>query len=462
MIRRIGRFLSGLTTLLLSFFLAVIIWITANQAEDPTIIKPIQIPVSLTIPSDTALIEPSNRSFNVTITVEGRASLLDEIDQTDFTTSVDLSQIPLGESQTVPVVVQPINNGVTITSQTPARLDVYLEQLITREIEVDVEIRGQVARGHSQGPTTVNPQQISVTGVASVVNALDRASVTVFLNNNRETLIESRPPIFYDRQGQVASVRSLSLSSRDVEVTIPVTEAADFAEKIITIDLVGQPAEGYRVLSLNVEPSAVLVQGRPTQLNNLSQVTTEPIDITGLTESFVTPASLALPDGVELDELTEITVTVEIAPFQGTLTLNREVEVLGLDETLTAELSDNTVRVVLFGPSPVLDSLSESEVVVSLDLFGLDVGEHPGLEPTVSFPDRGLELRSIDPLVITAVISETEESELNTPRGTTTPNGKLPTNTQETRQGQMKPAYLPETAVWQPDSRQRVPFTLPH
>jgi YbbR domain-containing protein len=78
---------------------------------------------------------------------------------------------------------------------------------------------------------------------------------------------------------------------------------------------------------------------------------------------------------------------------------------LGINEDLEATIEPDTLRVVLFGPSPVLDTLTEQEVRVSLDLFGLEPGEYM-LEPDVDVPDRGLELRSIQPSTIEVIISE--------------------------------------------------------
>lgn len=407
LIRSFFSLLSGIATFLLSLVLAIIIWVTATQAQDPTINKTIQVPLSISVPSDAALISPASATQNVTLGVEGRASIVEGLTSRDFTTSIDLSEVVYGEETVVPVTVQQLNPNVDITSRDPRELNIHLEALVTREIAIDVDIRGEVARGHSMGEMTLDPATISVTGIESVVESLDFVLVTMFLNNDRETVTDTRPFIIYDQQGQVASVRNLQLNSRDVEVTIPISEAADFAEKLISVDLEGSPASGYRLLRVDVEPSAVLVQGSPSRLDLLTQVRTEPVDITGLTESFVTAVSLDLPDGVVLDEVPEIIVTVEIEPFQSAQTFRRFIEVQGLEEGLEAELSRDSVAVVLFGPTPVLQSLVEDEIVVSLDLFELGVGTHTGLVPTVTFPDRGIELRSFDPALISAVITET-------------------------------------------------------
>ncbi|MFQ5420973.1 MAG: YbbR-like domain-containing protein, partial [Anaerolineae bacterium] len=173
---------------------------------------------------------------------------------------------------------------------------------------------------------------------------------------------------------------------------------------IITADLVGEPAPGYRILSVVVQPPSVLVQGTPSRVNNLTSLNTEQIDITGLTESIRQQVALALPDGVELDESVEIFVDIEIEPFRSTSSVQRPLELQGLGDDLAATVDPTEVRVILFGPLPVLDALQDNEVRVTVDLFGLDVGTHT-LEPSVTLPDRGIELRSVQPAQVTVAIT---------------------------------------------------------
>lgn len=409
MIRFLRNILSSLATLILSLVLAIIIWITATQANDPTIFKSLQIPIEfIGQPSNTTLVRPSGPAQNVTLTIQGRASVVNEVTRDNFTALVDLSDAPLGEEAPVAVQVQGNKSQINISSQSPEQLVVHLEPLVSRNIPVRTEFRGDVARGYSRGQESVDPEEIVVVGTAAEVNALEFALVTITLSDDdRQTKVVEVQPIFYDAQGQVAGVRNLELSTRDVEVTVPINEAADFAEKIITVDLEGQPAPGYRILSVNVEPPTALVQGRPTQLNQLPQIKTETIDITGLTESFVGSVSLELPEGVEVADFTEITATIEIEPFYSARTYTKMVEPIGLSDDLEAEIDPESVRIVLFGPSPVLDVLTEDDIDVTVDLFEMEAGEASSLEPTVTFPDRGIELRSIQPMVVTISVTET-------------------------------------------------------
>ncbi|MCA9972326.1 MAG: hypothetical protein KC425_19020 [Anaerolineales bacterium] len=404
----IRALISNLATLLLSLILALIIWFNALQVEDPVRSQFVQVPIEFVgQPESSILVSPTTTRQSVQLVYEGPASVLEALGAADFNAIVDLTQVPFGEDVFVPVQVQANSSDVTIQTQSIEQITVHLEQLVTRDIPVQLDIRGSVALGYVQGEPLVDPEFITVAGTASQVEPLDVARATVVLLNEREIVRRTPQPIFYNLQGRVASVSGLELSTEQVEVTIPVNESDGFAEKFINVDLVGDAAPGYRVVDVEVDPPSVLVQGRPTQLSALTAVRTEPIDITGLTETFQPQVALELPDGITLAEVEQIVVTVTIEPFRTTSIFSRTPQVLGLEEDMEIELSTETVRVVLFGPLPVLNALLEDEVTVVLDAFGLDEGVY-NLEPDVDFPQqRGIELRSVQPAQVTVRLTRT-------------------------------------------------------
>lgn len=397
--------LSNLATLTLAFVLALIIWLTATQTQDPMRTQFVQLPVDfIGQPEDAIRVEPERQT--VQIRVEGPESVLRQLSPTDFTATVDLSEAPFGETVTVPIDVNANISGVTLSTPAPDEVEVLLEQQVTQRIPVELDIRGSVARGHTQGEALIEPEAIVASGPASRLEQIEFALVTVFLNNARETTVTDQRPIFYDQQGRVASTNGINLSTEDVEVTIPVEESAGFAEKLITVNWIGEPAPGYRLLSVNVDPPSVLVKGLPARVNALTRLQTEPIDITGLTQSFTQQATLDLPAGISLDQDQEIFVEIEVEPILTTDIVERQVELLGLGEEIEASVEPEQVRVVLFGPLPVLDTMLDEDVRVTVDLFNLDSGTY-NVEPNVVLPDRGLELRSIQPSVVTVVLTRT-------------------------------------------------------
>jgi len=399
--------LTNIATFLLALFLAFAIWSSATEAQDPVRTRFIEVPLQYVgLPTDTVMVDADPRQM-VQIRLEGPDSILQELEPEQFTATADLSQVPPGEPASVDIVVTAANPSATISFITPEQIDVQLEQQVVLDVPVELDLRGSVARGHEQGEPLMEPPAIRVAGPESRVSELQFAQVTVFLNSTAETLVESAQPVFYDRAGRVASVTGLVLSRDEVTVTVPVEESAGFADKLITVEWTGEPAPGYRLLSVTADPPSVLVEGRPAQVNQLTSIKTEPIDITGLVESFQQSAVLALPSGIAVDPEQTVTVNIEIEPILTTSTFNRVPQPRGLRSVYEATFEPPQVRVVLFGPLPALDALAESDVLVTVDLFGLTPGVY-SVEPDVDIPDRDVEIRSIQPTTITVTISEIE------------------------------------------------------
>jgi YbbR domain-containing protein len=414
----IGRIISGVgnlvrillangATLLLALLLAVIIWATAVRATDPitTSLLPIDVQI-INVRPDAALVSQSINT--IFIAFEGPESTVNELTSADFTAIIDLADVPLGQHE-LPIGVRYDENLlIQITSQRPETAVIRLErveEVITREIPVVVDVVGNVARGHRRDSPLIEPETIQITGPQSRVNQLAEARIIISLDNARQTVEITRRPLFYDIQGLVVGVGSLTLSADFVNVTIPIRELAGFAEKPIAAEWTGLPAEGYRLLNVTVQPNSVLVTGPPVLLESLRALRTEPVDISGLTQSFSQQVPLVLPEGVLLDEIQPVIVFVEIEPILTSAVLNIAPEVRGLRRELTYTIDPPEVRVFLFGPLPVLDSLDERDVRVTLDLLNLEPGRY-NLEPIVDVFANEVEVRSFQPTTLVVTITE--------------------------------------------------------
>jgi YbbR domain-containing protein len=401
MMQTILSYLSKMTSVILALILAVIIWATAVRANDPEETSTLEVPIEVVgTPPDAELV---NRPPDVVrLTIQGPGSSLENVSPDDYRALIDLSDVPYGDT-TVQIQLQGDVELVEVVSWFPEDALIEMEQIVTREIPIAFQVRGEVARGHRIGDERVEPESVQITGPAPRVDQIAEGRVIVFVDDAREDITEQRRPTYYDTQGNVASVVGLTVEPSEVEAIIPVEELAGFAEKPITVDWIGEPAPGYRLLDVSVDPSSVQVTGLPTTLDAL-RVQTEPVDISGLTETEIRQVTLDLPDGVQLVDIQPVIVSVEIEPILSSSVVQRPIEVRALGEGLEATLDPEEIRVFLFGPLPVLDTLAEDDVRVTVDLLNLITGTHV-LEPFVSVSAEDVEVRSTQPSRVTVVIS---------------------------------------------------------
>jgi YbbR domain-containing protein len=157
------------------------------------------------------------------------------------------------------------------------------------------------------------------------------------------------------------------LFERQTVKTVPVAPSVE-----------GQPAPGYFIERLQIEPTEVEVVGPESALRSLHQAATEPVEIGGATTSVREVVNIGLPDSsARLRSPRTARVTVSIAPVRSERTLtNVPVRMKNLRSPLSARATPSNVSVTVRGPDDVLRGLSTDDVVAEVDLSGLGPGRY--------------------------------------------------------------------------------------
>ena len=77
--------------------------------------------------------------------------------------------------------------------------------------------------------------------------------------------------------------------------------------------VVGEPAAGFALANIRLEPSQITISGPASTLENLEQLTTEPISVEGLRERYSQSLQILIDDPfVRLLDVTSVEVTLEV------------------------------------------------------------------------------------------------------------------------------------------------------
>ena len=111
-----------------------------------------------------------------------------------------------------------------------------------------------------------------------------------------------------------------------------------------------------------------------------------------------------------------VQVQVAISPIQTSVTLpNIPIKLIGLSDALAAQISPQTVDVIISGPLPVLEVLTPQDITVTVDVTGLDIGTHQ-LTPKLETLVENVSAESILPGTVEVILSSPP-----TPTPTVTP-----------------------------------------
>ena len=398
------RFVEELNTLALSFLLGLIVWFIAINQENPIVQETYseRLPVTVRgLPEDLMPIQDLSRE-TVQLVLQAPRESWDNLEASDFTAYIDLSGLDPGIHD-VDVDVDVVDPRVTVVSVQRPALRVQLDQVITKDVAVRVDIVDTTAFGYDWQPPLVDPMTVTVTGPETQVSQVTTARLEVSMGNAKSQVERNQTVTLLNAEGQV--VPRVTAAPSLVHVVVPVEQWPGRKEVAVRVNLVGQPSAGYRLSSVRVNPSTVVLLGNADVLTQVPGfVETEPVPLADATGEIQRRVQLTVPQGVTVLEGTAVDVTVAITPIEGGTTVQQRPVIQGLGPGLDATVALETVDVILSGPLPSLEALGPDDVFVLVDLTGLLPGNHI-VTPRVVVP-TGIQAAGVIPETIEVVITE--------------------------------------------------------
>jgi YbbR domain-containing protein len=139
----------------------------------------------------------------------------------------------------------------------------------------------------------------------------------------------------------------------------------------------GEPAPGYIVDEMQVQPKSVEVVGPESALRRVTEAITEPVWVGNATASVKSTVAVAVAEsGVRLKTPRLAQVQVQVVPAPAERQLNVPVRMRGLMPGLNAVITPPLVRVRVRGTTAALNRLRDSAVVAFVDLDGIAEGDY--------------------------------------------------------------------------------------
>lgn len=407
-------------TFLWALALAVAVWISSVTSADPDQTRTLESPVRVEI-----IGQPSNLVFNEAIPGEVEVTLrapesvwkLIETDPGIVRAILDVSGLSSGE-HTLELQIQVNARPVQIVSVSPKSFSFTLEPLITKTLDVDMSITGEAAIGYQVGESSLEPGSVVVSGAESKVKEVMRARIAVNMNGIRENFDQMLKVEALDERGQ--PVTGVSISPETVHVILPVSQQGGYRDVAVKVTTLGRVASGYRLTDISVYPPVVTIYSTdPELVNSLPGVLdTQPLDLQNAQNDITMRLKLSLPAGISVIGEQTVLVQAGVSPIESSVTLSGEpIEIVGLDDSLTVQISPATVDIILSGPLPVLDTLTRQSVRVTVDLTGLGAGTYQ-LSPVVEVLVANIVAESILPNTVEVLLTLLESG---TPTPTPTP-----------------------------------------
>lgn len=392
----------------IAFVAAVVLWLYVVGQVDPTTTGRITgVPVvfageQMLAENDLALVDPGQ--ITVDLTVKGDRSDVRKLvaNSNRVTVTADVAGLTKGTHDVTLNITVP--GSVELQKASIEEITVQIDDLMTKEIKVQVEYDGAFEVSQEAGNVTIEPSTIAVTGAASTVRSIDHLAAVVSVSELTEKTTRLTKPVTpVDANGN--TVTHVQLAASEVQISAGIVGNKTLP---LTVEMTGTPADGYEVEDFTY-PSTVTLSGPPSVIAEMTEVKAQAVDVTGLTENTVVTLVPELPAGVVITqpEVLEATVKVSGVSTKSWSFTSADIVIDDVPEKMSAVIPEQTVKVTISADKDTLDSYKKSDMTLHVSAAALEAGEHEA--ELVLVTDLAHDSVLIEPQVITIVLEEQTE-----------------------------------------------------
>lgn len=408
-----------LVCLLLSFGL----WIYISNIENPikqyTITNiPVQI-VNLDVLKEDNLTLAPDQNFTISLTIQGTSTNIYSINKSQFTVVANLSNYTLKSGDnSIPVEITNSPNNVNIKNNGVLRINIKLENITEKTMPVKSELNVTTSNSTYVKNISFSTNQITVSGPEETVNEVSKLVVRGNVTANNSTTTASFPVVAVDSSGNV--VNDVVLSTNNVQTTITVEKGKLVPIKVQTT---GELRAGLTLENIIANPNTIKILGSESVLDSTNEILSEPINLNSITGNETIITNLIVPRNITLlPNENEINVDVKVlgadennsenvinGNTETTKTFEIPITIEGNLSGYTANLSSNTVTVVLKGTKKELDNLQASNLSCKVDISKL-TKEGGVVSPTVDINnENNVLVDSQNPQTVDVTFTKAEE-----------------------------------------------------
>lgn len=402
------KLLSYLPTLFTALLFAIGVWIFAVTQSDPTVTQPYPQPIDIEIIGlDPNLTIVNEISQEVDLTIRAPSSIFNQLenDPNLINVTLDLSGLDSGVHNLTPQVNINLSPAQVVRME-PSTVFVKLDSIISKQFDIEVNMIGNPAIGFDVEEPELSQETVTISGPESVINSIDRVLAEVSIVDASEEIQRTVDLTAIDSDGN--EFESLTMNPDSVQVSIPVVQRGGYRTVVVRIVTSGQIASGFRLTNIFANPPTVTIfSSNPELVDSIPGfVETTPINLNGANDDMEIRVSLNLPEGINVVGSQNVTVQIGIEPIESSISFSSiPVQIEGLGEGLSAEISPENVDVFLSGPVAFLEELSPSTLVVILNLEDRDPGIYT-LAPEVRLENEEINVDAILPNTIEVTITE--------------------------------------------------------
>lgn len=289
---------------LLSLLAAIVMWFFIMRDQNPVMEVTYTIPVQVQNLNSGYIIEDAPDVVRVVLA--GPRDTIMSTKSDNLRAYIDASGVKPGQNNVTINFTPPA--GMNLVEVKPDTITINVDEYAEKTIPVEIVPIGKFSDDIALKSVTIVPKEVTVSGRKQQVNAVSKVVMKVNVAGQTKNFSAVSTLEAWDTAGNVLDVHiNPNQGQAQYELNLLRKEKA----VPITVPTVGTVAEGYEVKSTSATPTQLTVTGREEMINSVTEIQTEPIDVSGATKTVQGNYNLVLPNGVN-SNTTTVRVKVEI------------------------------------------------------------------------------------------------------------------------------------------------------
>lgn len=275
---------------LASLFMALLLWFyVINQGDVTSAAKKTEVALQFyNVPAGLDVNGPEQVSVRIWGATESNSNII---------AYVDLAGYDKGVYQ-VPVKLSGVK-GALFTSVQPKQVEVTLEELSERVLQIKHEVDKNPQNGYNLTQVLLSPDRCLIRGDAEAIARVAAVVAPVDLSNVIDIAMLKPELRALDVNGKVIT-SGVEIVPSSINVYV-VVEKKQLSKKVNVVpQYTGVIAEGFIAGDTIIDPAQVNILGDQGKVESINEIMTIPIDLTGRTGDFTQTVDLVQPEGVSV------------------------------------------------------------------------------------------------------------------------------------------------------------------
>ncbi len=371
--------------LFFSLVAALVIWLLVVVNVSPAttrVIQGVKVTIDSTVPSQFGLEVFGEKEFTVDVTVKGKKYQISPaaLSSEDIVVTAQTNSVDSAGNRTLQLKAEPAEGAdYTITNISSKTIDVYFDTAKTVQMVIEPQVITDgfsiVEEGFTSGNINLSETSVTVTGPSTEINRIEKVVAKLVLEKSLSSNKSADAEIVLLNDKNKSDFKYVTMNIEKVVLTIPVLQV----KELETVVAFKNAPDNFIVtpLEYTISPSKDLFNISVDDYDKTVDFTVGTIDFKTLSPSNHVFTFLAEDVSIaENSNTEEFTVNVDMSGIsQEYITCSAENFDINNPDKKEYKISGLNKSVIVVGREKELESITEENIKVEIDLSELDISQ---------------------------------------------------------------------------------------